>query len=126
MRFESTECLSYNGMTDFLNCSIGQLKPNQEVFNLNLRFTQDIKKPTFDFKIFSERPNNTDFNIVNLNNVDGCMFLQSKSEFNIIQILNKEFKKYSNLPDKCPLQKVRRRTFAIHLYIYTQPYILKY
>lgn len=95
-------------MTDFLNCSIVKLKRNQEVFNLNLRFSADILKPTLDFWIINERPDEKDFVLVNFTNVDGCLFLQNKDTYNILQIIRKEFVKYSNLPEKCPVAKVTK------------------
>ncbi|XP_065371274.1 uncharacterized protein LOC135963372 [Calliphora vicina] len=95
-------------MTDFLNCSIVKLKRNQEVFNLNLRFSAEIVKPTLDFWIINERPDEKDFVLVNFTNVDGCLFLQNKDTYNILQIIRKEFVKYSNLPEKCPVAKLTK------------------
>ncbi|XP_023301059.2 uncharacterized protein LOC111683239 [Lucilia cuprina] len=110
IRFDTTECKQNNKMTDFLNCSIVKLKRNQEVFNMNVRFNTKLIKPKLDFWIINERPDEKDFVLVNFTNVDGCLFLQNKDTYNILQIIRKEFEKYSNLPEKCPVEKLTHIT----------------
>lgn len=82
------------------------MKRNQEVFNMNLRFNVQLVRPKLDFLIINERPSEKDFVLVNFTNVDGCLFLQNKDTYNILQIIRQEFQKYANLPNECPVKKV--------------------
>lgn len=85
---------------------------------MNLRFNVELFKPKLDFWIINERPHEKDFVLVNFTNVDGCLFLQNKDTFNILQIIRKEFQKYSNLPEKCPVAKVIKNLNYMVVYIY--------
>ncbi|XP_037952268.1 uncharacterized protein LOC119682824 [Teleopsis dalmanni] len=77
-----------------------------EGINMNIKFGGMIQKPKLMLTLYSVKNDQPDFIIVNVTNIDGCQFLEGNGGLlNLLQIIRKQFAKYSNIPKRCPVAK---------------------
>ncbi|XP_055903594.1 uncharacterized protein LOC129939564 [Eupeodes corollae] len=101
---ESLKCTAdpkYIGKNDcFIDKSIKQGKANAD-----LEFIHEIPTLTYSLTIDALRGNSEHFTLINLQNADGCAFLEGKLDGNLVKIYRETLIQGGNFPIKCPIVK---------------------